>query len=153
MLSFWAMGRLQPEKLVYYTVTVECVEQQADREGSVKMRHFRKGVDGVIDGDANQAAPLCSCCILSFSSPDCCVGPKNTTRRCSAVQADIREIILESRQAALKMARRLTLMHAGARYHARRKLSSPTALPACVSAGSPAKRGNMISWLFCQVSC
>lgn len=64
----------------------------------------------------------------------------------------MQEIIPESRQPALKMARRRSLMHEGARYHALKKLSSPTALPACVSAGSPAKRGNMISWLFAQVS-
>ena len=65
----------------------------------------------------------------------------------------MQEIILESRQPALKMARRLSLMHEGARYHALKKLSSPTALPACVSAGSPAKRGNMISWLFAKFPC
>jgi hypothetical protein len=108
------------------------------------------GVDGVIDSDTNQAAPQGCRCITFLLSPDCCVGSLKTQH---GDNSGMQEIILESRQHALQMARRLSLMHEGARYHALKKLSSPTTLPACVSAGSPAKRGNMISWLFAKFPC
>jgi hypothetical protein len=38
-------------------------------------------------------------------------------------------------------------MHAEPSYHAWKTHSLPTAWPACISPGSPAKRGNLISWL------
>jgi hypothetical protein len=41
-------------------------------------------------------------------------------------------------------------MHAGLRYHVRKKHSLPTAWPTCVSAGSSTKRGILISWLYAK---
>lgn len=43
-----------------------------------------------------------------------------------------------------------SLMHAGLRYHVRKKHSLPTAWGTCVSAGSSAKRGIPISWLYAK---
>jgi len=54
----WVMGRLEPEKLVLLLRNLlgRSSNKQIEK-GSVKMRHFQRKVDGVIDGDANQAAP------------------------------------------------------------------------------------------------
>lgn len=91
-------------------------------------------------------------CITFPLSPDCTVGLRRrhgeTAQSAERRARSLQEIILEFRQPVLERARRFSLMHAGVSYHVRKKPSSPTALPVCVSAGTPAKRGNMISWLF-----